>query len=124
MKLGNLKYVRPINQRSLILAHGWVLDVQPQFYKHLVSRSCGYSGNKLQNMNEYTFRFYGNGKHLNTRTFHTETIEDAYKKADNFLRQTPKYDDWECFPPKTNLDVDLSELKNKGTQRSPFGIGS
>ena len=27
-----------------------MLDVQPQFYKYPVSRSCGYSGNKLQIM--------------------------------------------------------------------------
>lgn len=96
----------------------------PNFINTLLAVVAVIQGNKLQNMNEYTFRFYGNGKHLNTRTFDTETIEDAYKKADNVLRQTPKYDEWECFPPKTNLDVDLSELKNKGTQRSPFGIGS
>ena len=75
-------------------------------------------------MTEFTFRFYGNEKHLNTRTFHTETIEEAYKQADNVLRQTPKYDDWECLPPKTNDGVFAPNEGRKGTQRSPFGIGS
>jgi hypothetical protein len=62
-------------------------------------------------MKEFTFRFYQKGKHISTRTFHTETIEDAYKKADNVLRQTPNYDDWECFPPKTNTSILLTELE-------------
>ncbi len=75
-------------------------------------------------MTEYTFRFYGNEKHLSTRTFHTETIEDAYRKADNILRRTPKYDDWECIPPKTNDGIFIQTEGRKGTQRSPFGIGS
>ncbi len=30
-----------------------MLDVQPQFYKYPVSRSCGYSGDKLQIMWNY-----------------------------------------------------------------------
>lgn len=51
-------------------------------------------------MTEFTFRFYGKGKHLNTITFHTEIIEEAIKKADNVLKQTPKYDDYECLSPK------------------------
>jgi hypothetical protein len=73
---------------------------------------------------EYTFRFYKNDKHITTRTFDTSTIEDAYKKADNVLRQNKSYDDWDCIPPKTNdTPFGVSEGK-KGTQRSPFGMGS
>jgi hypothetical protein len=75
-------------------------------------------------MTEFTFRFYGNGKHLTTKTFHTETIEEAYSMADNILRQSKKYDDWECIPPKTNESPFAPNKGNKGTQRSPFGIGS
>jgi len=73
---------------------------------------------------EYTFRFYKNDKHMTTKTFVTETIEDSYKKADSILRQNKSYDDWDCIPPKTNDGaVGMGEGK-KGTQRSPFGIGS
>ena len=64
-------------------------------------------------MNEYTFRFYRDEKHLTTQTFHTETVEQAYKLADGVLRKS-KYDDWEYLEPK----------KNVGSQKSPFGIGS
>ncbi len=49
------------------------------------------------NTKEFTFRFYANEKHLYTRKFYTETIEQAYKMADNVLKKTPKYDDWECL---------------------------
>lgn len=48
-------------------------------------------------MNEYTFNFYSNGKCLSVKTFHAEMLEDAFKIADEFLKQNPKYDDWE-FP--------------------------
>jgi len=52
-------------------------------------------------MTGFIFKFYGHGKHLNTRTLYAKTIEEAYKMADNVLIQTPIYDDWECFAEKT-----------------------
>lgn len=65
-------------------------------------------------MNEYTFRFYKDEKHITTITFHHKEIEDAYKEADNFLKANPKkYDDWAYTKePKNN---------NNGTQISHFG---
>ncbi len=53
-------------------------------------------------MTEYTFRFYKNDKHITTKTLHTETIEEAYSMADDILRKNKSFDDWQCFPPKTN----------------------
>ena len=85
---------------------------------------CGLIRTNFKAVTEFTFRFYRNEKPLNTRTFHTETIEEAYKMADNVLSQTPKYDDWECLLPKTNNGVFATNEGQKGTQRSPFGIGS
>ena len=41
MKFGSLENFCPITYGRKIVAHSWVLDVQPKFYKHLVSCSCG-----------------------------------------------------------------------------------
>ena len=49
-------------------------------------------------MNKHTFKFYGNDKYLKTMTIFAETIERAYKKADDILRTNKKYDDWEYIP--------------------------
>ncbi len=68
-------------------------------------------------METTTFKFYRNEKHITTKTFHAKSIEDAFQKADDFLRQTKRYDDWEYLDPKINAN-------NIGTQKSPFGIGS
>ncbi len=53
-------------------------------------------------MTEFRFRFYADEKHITTKTFHTETVEDAYKMADDVLRNNRRLDDWACLPPKTN----------------------
>ena len=57
-------------------------------------------------MREYTFRFYKNEKHITTRTLHHRNIENAYKEADNILRQTRNYDDWEYIEPKTTFNIE------------------
>lgn len=50
---------------------------------------------------EYTFHFYdAEARHIGTRTFRTETIEQAYSMADSILKANPKYEDWGCVDEK------------------------
>ncbi len=48
-------------------------------------------------MKEFTFKFYADGKCLSTKVFKTYTVQYAYKMADNVLRKSKIYDDWECI---------------------------
>ena len=74
-------------------------------------------------MTEFTFTFFKDGRIVSTQTFQAETIEDAYKMADNVLRKG-KCDDWEYLPlAKNNSPFAPNEGKN-GTQKSPFGMWS
>lgn len=56
-------------------------------------------------MNEYTFRFYQKEKHITTRTLHHRNIENAYKEAENILRQTTNYDRFEYVEPKISIEI-------------------
>ena len=65
-------------------------------------------------MNEYTYRFFKNERHVHTQTFHCKNKEEAEQAAQGLLdKSRGKLDDF--------MRVNSPR---PGTQRSPFGIGS